>query len=90
MLNIRHDWLKHFFFGNVIATVAMVIVSLGQPFLPIALDPTLPLWASLAAAVGAGAGKEFYDRNGRGHVEFADFNWTVAGWCSVAATWSVS
>jgi len=36
-------------------------------------------WWCVGAAALAGAGKEWYDKNNRGTVEFADFAYTVAG-----------
>lgn len=57
------DKVLHFGVGFVISLVMSLI------------DP----WLGFLAAVMAGLAKEFYDRTGRGHVEFMDFWWTGAG-----------
>jgi hypothetical protein len=82
-MQLQLDKLKHYLFGNLIASGAICAGVL------VGLPSDLPVWLSLALVTFVGAGKEAYDATGRGTPEFADFAWTVAGWVSVAAVWFV-
>lgn len=70
------DKAMHFLAGMLVALV--LLLATGSTSM------------AVFAAIVAGAGKEFYDWMGDGHVDPADFVFTGLGGVAVALAWSIT